>query len=463
MKDAFHKGLPVADIIIIGAGVCGLSAAQELIDLADRQKRDRPRILILESENVPGGRVKSVTKENGATVNLGAHWFHGGDANPFYRRVTKRYPDLQFTLDTVQNLRGVFNNASVGPEFRARNEEALVAAWKEFAAREPESDISLGALAAQIGTDEARTYARFMAQLWLAVDDPAQVSAREFFADPFGPGGMQLSGGNGSLIARMVDDLSKAGVTILTDAPVRAVIETEDTVRVFLGDGRRFAAEQTISTVSVDVLKNGRITFSQPQPPELAAFLAGVGMGTMTKICVPLREEFFIQNGIAPDTHIDIVGPDSAVFCHARSGGAPVITVFTGGAAAREAETMTATQILEFLECTLAQVPGLENWREFAAGQPEATKWNTNPSYGGVYSARRIGGPARPDPVRAGRIIFAGEAFVADPAMGPGTMPGAWHSGRIAAAMALDALPAPSPHEAPEQAARTHRPAVKTY
>lgn len=431
-----------ADILIIGAGLCGLSTARHLIDGAARQGIAPPKIVILEASETPGGRVKTALKENGVTVNTGAHWFHGGESNPFYRWVKNRYPEMTFREDTVRHVRGIFNNASVGPEFRERNGAALESAYASFSRENPDRDLSLAALAEKVGTQEARDYARFMAQLWAAADDPAEVSAREFFTDPFGPGGMQLAGGNGRLIERIVAELRTDGVTIVTGTPAQSVDQTGDFAVARSRNGQQWQAQQVVSTVSIGVLKSETITFHPAHPPELAAFLDAAKMGHMAKISLPMQSAFFAAGNIAPDTHIDIFKPEGLVFCHAHSGGEPVISVLTGGALARKTESMTQEEIFTFLDRTIGQVPGFETYRQFLAGAPKATGWGKDAFVGGAYATLPAGNGDRPGPVRNGRLVITGEAFVNNPEVGAATMAAAWYAGEQAAAMILEAYKA---------------------
>lgn len=67
------------DVIIIGAGMAGISAALELI------QSGVTNIVILEASDRTGGRVWTISFDNG-TIEKGAQWIHGGeDANPIYK------------------------------------------------------------------------------------------------------------------------------------------------------------------------------------------------------------------------------------------------------------------------------------------------------------------------------------------------------------------------------------------
>ncbi len=62
-----REAVASVDVVIVGAGIAGLTAAWQLRDRA---------ILVLESESRPGGRMLSRTSD-GYWLNLGPHLFPG--------------------------------------------------------------------------------------------------------------------------------------------------------------------------------------------------------------------------------------------------------------------------------------------------------------------------------------------------------------------------------------------------
>lgn len=66
--------------IIIGGGLAGLAAAQQLTALYGAQN-----VLVLEARDRIGGRVKTVTiGSTNATIDVGASWIHGTETSPLY-------------------------------------------------------------------------------------------------------------------------------------------------------------------------------------------------------------------------------------------------------------------------------------------------------------------------------------------------------------------------------------------
>lgn len=70
------------DVIIIGAGYCGLSAALKL-------KESRKKFLLLEASNRPGGRALDQYVSENFRLELGGQYIA-----PIQKRVTQRIADL---------------------------------------------------------------------------------------------------------------------------------------------------------------------------------------------------------------------------------------------------------------------------------------------------------------------------------------------------------------------------------
>eukprot|EP00941_MAST-03F_sp_MAST-3F-sp1_P004089 g4089.t1 len=67
---------PSTSVIIIGAGIAGLSCAKELIELGCR------RITILEARDRIGGRCHAIRWSEKVSIDIGAAWVHGIDNSP---------------------------------------------------------------------------------------------------------------------------------------------------------------------------------------------------------------------------------------------------------------------------------------------------------------------------------------------------------------------------------------------
>ena len=99
------------DVIIIGAGMSGVSAAAKLLE------HNISDILVLEAASTIGGRVQSTQFGDPAikqfNVELGANWIHGiGEANPVWRLAQRINLSTQLVPGSTGNLSnyGVFQN-----------------------------------------------------------------------------------------------------------------------------------------------------------------------------------------------------------------------------------------------------------------------------------------------------------------------------------------------------------------
>ncbi|HEY8962889.1 MAG TPA: oleate hydratase, partial [Alphaproteobacteria bacterium] len=203
-----------SDVVIVGSGIAGLTAALTLVDEAKAAGKPIPSITILEADTRLGGRAKSI-QHAGRTINAGAHWMHGGEVNQFWEWAKPRYPDLKYSVDTVENIHAVTAEGIKGPEFREENFQVFADAWEKFSAENPGKDISLAELQSKhIDTENSKAFADFMAQCWMGATGPDKISCTDYFSDPNGPGGVQVKGGNQQIIDRMAKEALEAGVTI---------------------------------------------------------------------------------------------------------------------------------------------------------------------------------------------------------------------------------------------------------
>lgn len=407
------------DVVIIGAGIAGLTAAVTLAERSDR------KILILEGEHTIGGRARSIKLANGTRTDEGAHWFHGADDNPFFRWARGRYHLGEIVNDTTQGRMTIWSDRR-DPEGSLRKAfNKLDAGYASFVEKNPDKDISLDKLARMVGGSAVREAAQFIATEWMARNGPEQISCTEYFNDPLGPGGWQIKGGMNRLVHQIKEEAICRGVQIRTGQTVTDIQDCSDNVYITLATGEPVYARQCLVTVSAGVLKSRAIAFEPRVEKAARSAVSGVAMGHMTKLILPMKEEFFSARNIEPDTRVYMI--DSGYFVHARSAGEPTITIFRGGSPAYEMESLGQKKLLKIASGVLSQIDALKDFKESQDGPIVVTGWGGNKLTQGSYS---IGKPHRfrSDPIECGPIKFAGEAFIADPKDSPGQLPAAWLS-----------------------------------
>jgi monoamine oxidase len=426
-----------AHIVIIGAGISGLTAAITIGEGVDRLVADgkaiaRPEMTVLEATDWIGGRARTDELSSGVTVDAGAHWFHGGAKNPFYKWASDRYDLGAISIDTATRRFNVSQDRAVAPEQREWAMDRLFEMYAIWKAQHPDEDISLRQLAEMSKSRVIVAVAEERATNWMAVDDAAKVSSDEFWGDDAGSGGMQLQQGLGKLIAAMRNEAEYYKAEIRPRCVVQAVRRAGQRLDI-VTEKETIAADYVVSTMSVGALKSSVVQFAKGVRSQLDPILAGMTAARMTKIFVPLRPEFFEERSIAPDTFVTVYDRRHSWLLHLRTDGKPIVTIFASGAMSDLVEKShyvdIENQMLDLLE--RVSEPDLSGVRDNLEGRIHVTDWTANPNFLGAYSAM-LPGVRRRNPLVVGNMVFAGEAFVQNLQKSPSQMTGAWESGRIA-------------------------------
>jgi monoamine oxidase len=433
-------------IVIIGAGISGLSAAITIGEgveglIAAGKIEARPDLTILDAADWIGGRARTDVLSTGVAVDAGPHWFHGGAKNPFYKWAVERRYDLGPTsVDTATRRFNVSADGAIKPEQREWAMNRLYEIYSIWKAQHPDEDISLRQLAEASTSRVIVAVAEERAANWMAVDSAEKVSSDEFWGDDAGSGGMQLEDGIERLVTAMTNEAQYYKADIQNRRVVQAVRKAKGRFRV-VTDKDTVEADYVISTLSVGALKANGVQFDKGVHSQLDPILAGMTAARMTKIFVPLRPEFFDERGIAPDTFVNIYDQRHAWLMHLRTDGKPLVTIFASAAMSDLVERSNYADIEEQMLHLLDGVedPNLNGARDDLEGRIHITDWTTNPCFLGAYSAM-LPGVKRRNPLVVGNLVFAGEAFVQNLKKSPSQMTGAWESGRIAGKKILTKL-----------------------
>lgn len=402
------------EVIIIGAGMTGLSAALAL------KSRNIPYIL-LEAQDAVGGRARTAQLPSGTAVDLGAHWLHGDD-NPL-RKLVRHY-GLPHVEDKGRSMFA----------FKDGRREEIAEDWLEKATNPDKAKkIEKGAapdepITALAKDPDGARILRDFATMWNGIDPPVEPSAREFLTDKSKPGGLQLTGGMASLIDRMAEDAGWKNIR--TNTPVAAIAADGEVMRVTVGGGDVLTARKVIFTGALPVLKSGNIAFSPPLTDSFRSHLDGQFSGEMNKIIIEMPAGFFAARGIPRDMACQLLDGDPPHFCHLHSGGSPLITLFVSGQReARRAEAMTPAQALAHAAQILSPIGELTGFENAVVGAPIVTKWVGNPFIQGAYSGC-LAGATRTGPWLHGNLCFCGDALNE---LYPASLAGAYLSGAKAA------------------------------
>jgi polyamine oxidase len=279
-------------VIVIGAGVSGLTAAKGLTDLGHE-------VLVVEGRDRIGGRTWTV-ELGGAPADLGGSWIHGPFRNPLTDVVGAA--GLEWHNDGIWGGAGRVFVDGTGP-IDGPDTATVVAAQFDFDPAE-----AVAALGRDGSYDEGVAWflddRGFTGVLRRIVDarirwgdaglntagPPGRVSLRgnAGYVD-HGGGNVALRGGYRTL----VDHLA-AGLAIRTDEPVLEIAHGSAGVTVTTSAGRH-DGDQVVVTVPLGVLQSGSIRFDPPLP-DIEQWSGRLAMGNLEKVVLRFDHRFWPAN-----------------------------------------------------------------------------------------------------------------------------------------------------------------------
>ncbi|MET4611812.1 monoamine oxidase [Rhodococcus sp. PvR044] len=411
-------------VLVIGAGIAGLTAARDLA-------RDGRRVTVLEARDRMGGRLWTDRNWRDMPLDLGASWIHGIDGNP----VTELRDE--FKLPTVVLNQNVITTYSGGDHLTA----AEMAEHEADAAAALAAIQVLSALPRFSNTSFAAAIDLVLTQLRLTGirADRVRNTVHHFIQDSFGADPEQVPlwvgqhhvshGGDQVVFPRGYDEIPTRlaeGLDVRLGHVVDRIAHDTTGVRVHTDHGV-FHADHVVVTLPLGVLKTDAVTFDPPLPAKKQEAIRRLGMGVYNKLYLRFDTQFWddaeliAQFGVPND-------PMAAWFPLQSVTGVPVIAALRGGSVARRIETLddTATVAEGMLALRAMYGESVPEPRDY-----RITRWSSDPYARGSYSYPGI--DSTPDdrdivaePV-GNRVFFAGEATHATESS---TVHGALLSGR---------------------------------
>ncbi|KAG2781096.1 hypothetical protein JG687_00001643 [Phytophthora cactorum] len=457
-------------VVVIGAGLAGVSAANELLSSGHFDPSD---VCVLEAQSRIGGRVQTKSFSDSLPVNVevGAAWIHGTEGNPFaalakqfgisFKEISPRNPWLhpgscsnfllfngshqlseQHTKDTwkLQDLLmrklQALARSDLGDDHREKtlsavvehlldSDQELVEVMSGGKAREI-IDLFLRLMEAWFGLTTDDLNLDVFVDTDLMGDDPG--------AHCIVPAGME----------RFIDHLAEPIRDIIhTNVSVASInYDSPDGVVIECTDGRRVSADRVIVATSLGLLQSGKLHFQPELPAVKTGALKRSKMGQYMKVLVQFPEVFWPKQATFMGQLHKKDSSDSSdgrriyfplVFNYHLAKGVPILEgVLIGDNASAISASFTDEEI--------AYALFLQMQETFGPAIPKPinhfiTRWDQDQWSVGAYScvtARNANDD--PDLLKqtvANRVLFAGEAV--DPKY-QGALQAAYFTGIEAAA-----------------------------
>lgn len=448
------------DVIVVGAGMSGLTAARTLIDAG-------LKVAVVEARDRVGGRTLSKTLSNGVVVDMGGQW-----VAPTQRRVLKLVEDLGLTTFKTFNrgasvaLRNGVAQRYTGllptdnPDVAADVEQGM-ARIGELAASVPLESPWTHPLAAQLDqmtyaewidrnllTDLGRWIFRFQAPAVFSVDasELSVLHVAFYFGSAGGPDIITATSGGGqdSRFADGMQGLANGLAAGLKEAihlgqPVDAITQDGDGVLV---RAATLSVRARRAIVALPPTLAGRIRYAPPMPPLRDSLTQRMPMGTALKMMFVYDTPFWRSEGLSGLVLTDRDVPQLVFDNSPDDASCGILLGFTEGIPARTwMEAAPAERQAAGVE-TLAQVfgPQARSVVEYVEHSWADEEYSRG-CYAGTMPPGAWGsfGKALREPV--GKIHWAGTETATD---WSGYVEGAMQAGERAAAEVLEALQAPA-------------------
>ncbi|MFK7940639.1 MAG: flavin monoamine oxidase family protein [Roseovarius sp.] len=389
------------DVVIVGAGASGLSAAKAL-------KKRGLRFVVVEGSHRIGGRAYSEEIAPHVWFDLGCGYLHNGATNPFVAIADALgVPLNRAAADVLSHIRGVHNGSDL-----SGHDARLFAGYFEACDTAIAASVSRGedrAMSELVDMENAfyAPYACTMAVMNNTdIDDTSAADYRASQGDDDAAHlDIPVPGGYGNLVRAWGADV---------DVSLNAAVEKIDwsgpdiCVETIKGTVR---ARTVLVTVSTGILASNAIRFDPVLPDwKIDAYL-GLPTGAVNKTCLHFSKDVFGPDGLGFCTTWNDAGDAACLEASVNANNTAI--VFTGGRHSAWLEQQGQQASHDFAVDRVAEVFG--NDIRTSVTNSIATAWAHEPWSLGSYSWARPGQAhqrhqlARPV---EDRLFFAGEATI---------------------------------------------------
>lgn len=341
----------VYEVIIIGAGVSGLSAAKKL------QEENR-NILVLEARNRIGGRI-STDRSLGFPIDLGASWAHDLPNNIIAKQPTAFNIQLLPYHDLHHQLNGhtIFNaeNKKLNLYELEKIKKFYCGIAKTLGFQS--EDVNLAQLLETYYDPELTKTESIQVKNWLtnfmvcwSGSELAETSIKVW--KNMQEESIQAYVLNG--YDRLIENLSM-GIPIKTATEVQKIDYSTDRIKIYTSQGE-FAAQQVIITLPIGVLKRGLVEFIPPLPESKLMAIKNIGLGALEKAVLHFSHCFWDEQALSIELlHSSSSSIQTYINYYALMK-KPVLVALYGGNTAKKMEKIRKFKSLESFVAPLKKI-----------------------------------------------------------------------------------------------------------
>lgn len=411
-----------ADVVIVGAGSAGLSAAMRATELG-------LNAVVFEAASRPGGRAYTRYEPFGFAWDAGCHWLHSASEN-----VLREAADREGF--TYVRTRGPgytwFNGARLSSEEESRVDKDVEAAYHAmFAAGHAGQDVPASTVVDLAGP-AAATFRWGINAEWGA--DPSAVSTLDAVRYRDLEENWPVVDGYGALVLHLAQRILPL---VQLNTPVTRIKALPHGFRVTTPQGE-IEADAVIVTASTSALAAGLIDFDPVLPAWKLEALHAVPLGYANKIALQLREDALAD---IPEHSVGVsVGGGDMINLRFRPYGRNLVDGYIGGPLCSEVELAGEAAMVDLGTEAMTSILGSKAKDAIIA--TAVSRWQSERYIRGGYGAALPGlADKRAElgkPV-GDRLFFAGEATSPEYFS---TCHGAWLTGAAAAEQAAGVVSA---------------------
>jgi monoamine oxidase len=394
-------------VLIVGAGIAGLAAAQLLAQHGHEA-------VVLEARQRIGGRIWTSNRWPNAPLDLGATWIHGTKGNPITSvaaKINARMITTSYDKTIVYGTSGRRLNKVQDERLRQLHRQikkAMSNAQNHHVDQSVQAAVEPALNWATIAPEDKRLVDFILNGRMEHEYAGSANDLSAYWADAAkaykGKDALFLNG-----YQEIISHLAK-GVTIRLGQTVRELLWGSKKVYVVTDTGQ-YSADHVIITLPLGVLKEGMVRFSPELPGKKRRAIAALGMGVLNKCYLRFSQAFWPANFDWLEYIPVKRGEWVEWVSFMRTAKWPILLGFNAADHGREIEGWTNEQIVTSAMRTLRILFGRNVCEPL---DYQITRWASDPFARGAFSFNALGSrPRMRDHLAQSlgrKLFFAGEA-----------------------------------------------------